>query len=70
MPYDIQKFRTVKHGVKDETADCRHCEFSEYDDGAAKKGYRHAKQTAHTVDVFREHHVEYTSYVKPLSNLN
>lgn len=64
MPYDIKKFRTVKHGIDATDAHCRHCKFSEFEGDVSAKARRHAKKTLHTVDVYRSHHVEYTSHVK------
>ena len=68
MAYDKKHFRTVKHGLEDENAYCRHCVESFHEKGCAKKAYEHAKKTGHTVDVYREHWVEYTSFVKDIEN--
>ena len=65
MPYDINKFRTVKHGLDEVSAHCRHCDFHSQNAESASK---HAKKTLHTVDVYRTHHVEYTSHVKGAVN--
>lgn len=61
--YDINNFRFVKHGIIDIRARCRHCEWKSYKKNAAISGKRHAARTLHTVDIFRENHTEYTSYV-------
>jgi len=61
MAYDKKNFRTVKHGVEEENGYCRHCKKDFTD---AKKAYNHARLTGHTVDLYREHWVEYTSYIK------
>lgn len=55
---DKKHFRAVKHGLEAENACCRHCK-KDFD--TAKQGYSHAKSSGHTVDVYREHWVEYTS---------
>jgi len=64
MAYDIKHFRHVKHGQSDINAHCRHCNWYEYDGDVASKARRHARKELHTVDVYRENHTEYTSYVK------
>lgn len=61
--YNKTAFRTVKHSATEEDGECRHCGKT-FD--SAKKAYQHARTTLHTVDLYREHWVEYTSYVKPL----
>lgn len=63
MSYDITHFRNVRHGLEDETAHCRMCDWNDDGIGAAKKARIHAKQTLHTVDVYREHWTELTSHV-------
>ena len=63
--YDKKAFRTVKHGISQEEGNCRHCNEDFY---TSKKAYAHAKKTGHTVDIYREHWVEYTSYVKQKNN--
>ena len=65
MPYDISKFRSIRHGVDGCDAYCRHCKESWYgSENEIKKAIIHAKKTGHTVDVHREHWTEYTCYVK------
>ena len=64
--YDIKTFRAVKHGTTESSAYCRKCDWN-YDEGdkvASIKGRQHAAKTMHTVDVYRETHTEFTSYVK------
>ena len=67
MAYDINKFRSIRHGVKDITAYCRQCKFSLdscNDKNVASKAKYHATSTLHTVDVYRENHTELTCFVK------
>ena len=65
MAYDKSKFRRVKHGVDGRSAYCRHCKESWYDtEGEIRKAIYHAKTKGHTVDIYREHWVEYTSFTK------
>lgn len=61
--YDKKMFRTIEHGIEGEDGCCRMCKET-FD--SSKKAYQHAKKTLHTVDLYREHWVEYTSYVKSL----
>jgi hypothetical protein len=63
--YNSNAFRTITHGLHDENAYCRHCKWSKWGLGAGRKGRYHAKKTLHTVDVYREHWTEHTSWVKP-----
>jgi len=63
MPYDKSKYRSIRHGLDGQSAFCRHCNKRWYDNDV-KKAIYHAKTTGHTVDVYREHWTEYTSYVK------
>jgi len=62
MPYDIKKFRSIKHGLSETNAYCRHCKWSEREGNVALKAKVHAKKNLHTVDVYRKHHTEYTSF--------
>jgi len=64
--YDIAYLRTVKHGVEDENAYCRHCDESWHGKSITKKARSHATKTLHTVDIYRENHIEITSYVPVL----
>ena len=64
MGYDVKKFRSVKHGMSDISAYCRHCGWSCFDSKSAEKARHHARANLHTVDVYREHHTEYTCHVK------
>jgi len=61
--YDIKSFRTVKHGIEDINAYCRHCDKSFHGKSADRSARYHARKKLHTVDVYREHWIEYTSYV-------
>lgn len=67
MAYDKSKFRSVRHGVEDESVHCRMCSFNDGGIGCFTKGRAHAKKTGHTVDCYRENWTEYTSYVKDKS---
>jgi len=64
MVYDIKKFRSVKHGQSDISAHCRMCSWSCFESTTLSKARSHAKKYVHTVDVYREHHTEFTSYYK------
>ena len=55
--------RLIKHGVDSETVHCRICIFS--GDGTMKIAKKHAQETGHTVDLYREHWIELTYYKKP-----
>lgn len=64
MAYDIKKFRSVKHGLSDINAYCRHCNWSSHAfSSTVNQAKYHAKKNLHTVDVYRERHTEYTSFV-------
>ena len=65
--YDIKHFRTVKHGRSDENAYCRHCKWSIHTGNVSNSARYHAKKTLHTVDVYRENHIEFTSYVSKIT---
>jgi len=62
--YDIKKFRSIKHGQSDINAHCRHCDWSCYGSKTLGKARYHATNKLHTVDIYREHHTELTSYFK------
>ena len=67
MAYDINKFRSIRHGVSGITAYCRNCNFSLdscKDKNVAVKAKQHAISTLHTVDIYRENHTELTCFVK------
>ena len=69
MAYDITKFRSIRHGVKEITAYCRQCNFSLdscKDKDVADKARDHSRKTLHTVDVYRENHTELTCFVKEI----
>ena len=67
MPYNIEKFRLVRHGTEGTTAHCRMCDFSLdscKDKNVSSRAKLHAFKNKHTVDIYRESHSEYTCYVK------
>lgn len=66
--YDNKYFRLVKHGVQDINAYCRHCNWSDHNLSAVNMARKHAKENLHTVDIYRENHTEYTSYI-PKNNI-
>jgi hypothetical protein len=63
--YNSEDFRRVNHGVSKDgySFHCRMCKFSDYGK-SEHKGRKHAQETGHTVDVYREHWVEFTSHKK------
>ena len=61
--YDVATFRLVKHGIEDEDAFCRHCDWSNFGKTVTNSARYHARTMVHTVDVYRQQHIEFTSYV-------
>ncbi len=69
MSYAITAFRTIRHGENEASAHCRNCKESKYDGDVQAWARRHARETLHTVDFYRENWTEYTCYVKDKNNL-
>jgi hypothetical protein len=62
-----ENFRTINHGLEKDgaTSYCRMCDFSESGGlEVQRRAKEHAKETLHTVDVYKSNHTEYTCWTR------